>query len=96
MLASAKVSIWIGLGVFVAGIVLTSVGFAAAATSGGSYLALWGAIVFGPLQVVRGVISIRRSNAELLAILLANAQLVKIANDQAAYAHYLKQMGANR
>ncbi|WP_167738011.1 hypothetical protein [Cryobacterium sp. MDB2-10] len=82
------------MAVFLVGVMLTSVGLATASTSGGTYLIFGGAMVFGPIQIIRGALSVRRTNAALMANLHSNAPLLKLLHDQDAYAKYLKTMRA--
>ena len=50
----AKANIAMGALFFVGGIIITIVTFSAAA-GGGTYVVAWGAIVFGLIQLVRGL-----------------------------------------
>jgi curved DNA-binding protein CbpA len=55
--ASARAYALRGLAWLVAGTLVTAIGFASAASSGGSFPICWGAILFGGIQAVRGLVA---------------------------------------
>jgi hypothetical protein len=78
---------WIGLAFFVGGVVLTAGGLAASINGG--FLIFWGAIVWGPIQMIRVGLRMKLANEALMdqtrfAISSGSKQRTTAVNDGGA------------
>ncbi|RKR73532.1 hypothetical protein [Frondihabitans australicus] len=79
---------------FVVGIVVTLMGYLG--ELGGTFLILWGAIIFGGFRLVRGIVAYRSVDATARAGLGAAVRQTRAELDQSAYAAYLDQTARDR
>jgi hypothetical protein len=88
----AKRLMLLGAALFVVGTLLTWQSFSTPTSGGGLSVIFWGAMVWGPIAMLRAGFVLRTADSTVMARTIADAPLTKATLDRAAYEEYLRSM----